>query len=389
MHTAFRFDIRTLGVAVSAGLLAHSVLGVTINHANGATATNAALSVMAKVGQLRWFFTHASVGGNITTGMNVLHGTDTNRYRLTIYNYDGDNSDGAYHGGVGTEGSEGGEDYRAAADPEIVTNGIVYECMRGNPDWSNKLVCFSNSVAVSGWRFPRVNVVIDKFCWIDPYADPTNYCALISALESQYPETLFVYLTMPLSGLNFDENDERNSFNRHVRSFCSAHNKHLLDVADLEAWNLSGVQQTYLSSGVTNQKMSFDYSLDTGGDWHLNAAGRRRMALGWYSLAAALFAADRDGDGITDGDELLAGTRAADSNSALQIRISPASFSSSSNAVFTWTASSGRYYSVQRATGLVNGVTWSNRLADRLGANSFTDTVEAAVQGFYLLSVRQ
>lgn len=388
MHTAIRYRTWRWGAVLAVILAGRSVPGVTIDHTNGATATNAALSIMAKVGQLRWFFTHASVGGNIITGMNVLHGADTNRYRLKIYNYDGDNSDWAYHGGVGTAGSEGGSDYRAAAGPARTTNGVIHECMRGNPDWSNKLVCFSNSVAVSGWRFPKVNVVMDKFCWIDPYADPTNYCSLINALESQYPETLFVYLTMPLSGLNFDENDERNSFNRYVRSFCSANDKHLLDVADIEAWNVAGAQQTYVSGGVTNQKMSFDYSLDTGGDWHLNATGRRRMALGWYSLAVALFTTDRDGDGITDGDELLAGTRPADSNSTLSLRISPSSFASS-NAVFTWTSSSGRYYSVQRATGLVADVNWSNRLSDRLGANAFTDTVDAAAQGFYCLSVRQ
>jgi hypothetical protein len=290
-----------------------------INHVNGSTATNAPLTIMKKIGLLRWFFTHASVGGNITTGLNVLHESDTNRYLFRIHNYDGDNSDWAYHGGVATAGSAGSPSYRAAASPASTSNGVVYECMRGNPDWSNKIACFSNSVVTSGWRFPKVNVVMDKFCWIDPYANPTNYCATMNSLEGRYPETLFVYMTIPLSGLSHDQNDERNAFNRYVRDYCAANNRYLLDAADLEAWDTNGVQQTYVSGGVTNQKMSFHYSLDTGGDWHLNATGRRRIALAWYSLAAALFAIDRDHDGTCDGDELIAGTQPANPASRFMI----------------------------------------------------------------------
>jgi hypothetical protein len=377
-----------VAVACLSGLAGLPARGATINHANFSDCTNTALSVMSKVGQLRWFFTHASVGGNIITGMNVLHESDTNRYRLTIYNYDGNNNDDSYHGGVAT--ADSGPNYRASASPALTANGIVYECNRGNPDWDNKLVCFSNSVIVSGWRFPKINVAMDKFCWIDPDADSTNYCTLISQLEIRYPETLFIYLTMPLSGDDSGHNDKRNSFNRYVRSFCSSNNRHLLDVADLEAWNLAGVQQTYLSGGVTNQKMSFDYSMDTGGDWHLNVTGRRRMALAWYSLAAALFAGDRDSDGSSDGDELLAGTEPANANSMLEVHIAPQAFADSgSDMVLTWAASTSRYYSVQRAVELAGSPAWSNRLADSLGASAFTDAVGAAPQQFYRLSARQ
>ncbi|MBU1695211.1 MAG: hypothetical protein KKC51_14790 [Verrucomicrobia bacterium] len=364
-----------LGVACLSGLAGLPARGVTIDHSNFAAATSTAMSVMSKVGQLRWFFTHASVGANIVTGMNDLHGTDTNRYRLTIYS-------------VGTAG--GGANYRASTNPVSTSNGVIYECDRGNPGWANKLVCFSNSLVTSGWRFPKVNVAMDKFCWIDPDADSTNYCTLISQLEVRYPETLFIYLTMPLSGLSFDQNDERNSFNRYVRSFCAANSKHLFDVADLEAWNQAGVQQTYVSGGVTNQKMSFDYSEDTSSDWHLNATGRRRMALAWYSLAAALFAEDRDSDGSSDGDELLAGTEPANPDSTLEVHIAPQAFAGSgSNMVVSWVASTSRYYSIQRAVELAGSPVWSNRLADSLGANAFTDAVGAAPQHFYRLSARQ
>lgn len=348
----FRPKVPTIGTFLA--LLLMTVCGagaVTIDHLNGTLATNANMAVMAKIGRLRWFFTHASVGGNITTGMNVLHGSDTNRYRLQIYNYDDNNSDWAYHGGVATEGSEGATNYCAAPDPSTTSNGMIYECMRGNPDWDKKLICFSNSVVTSGWRFPKVNVVMDKFCWIDPYADPATYCTMISGLEGRFPETLFIYLTIPLSGNDFDENDERNSFNRYVRSYCATNSRYLLDVADLEAWNISGVEQTYDSSGTTNQKMSFDYSLDEYSDWHLNVTGRRRMALAWYSLAASLFTIDRDGDGATDGDELIAGTQPTNPASCFQL--SAAVWTNGMQVSFN--CSTARVYALESRTNLLTG----------------------------------
>jgi len=361
---------------------------VIIDHSNGTLATNADLTVMTRIGKLRWFFTHASVGGNITTGMNVLHGSDTNRYRLQIYNYDGDDSDWSYHGGVATAGTEGTAAYRASATPSVTSNGMIYECMRGNPDWGNKMTCFSNSLVTSGWRFPKVNVAMDKFCWIDPYADPADYCTMMSRLEGRFPETLFVYLTMPLSGYDFDENDERNTFNCYVRSFCATNSKHLLDVADLEAWNVSGIEQTYDSSGTTNQKMSFDYSLDEYGDWHLNSTGRRRMALAWYSLAASLFIIDRDGDGATDGDELLAGTQPTNPASCFQF--TAAVWTNGMRVSFN--CSTARVYALESRTNLLAG-SWQtvsgcgSVTGIAGGVLPITDTNQA-VQKYYRVNVR-
>ena len=340
-----------------AGMAGSTVIG----HASLAAATNPPAAVSAKVGKLRWFFTHASVGGNLVTGMNVLHAENGTRYPLQIYGYDGDNGDGAYHGAVGTAGSEGGADYRAATDPASTSNGFVYECMRGNPDWANKLVCFSNSVVASGWRFPKVNVVMDKFCWIDPYADPDEYCAMMSGLEARYPQTLFVYVTMPLTTETAgSENDLRNDFNRAVRGFCGAGNRWLLDLADIQAWTEAGVQQTYVSGGTTNQRMVSAYAVGAGGgDYHLNATGRRRAALGWNALAQALFQADRDEDGVRDGDELIAGTAPADGTNRLQLVFDPAT--GPTQQVVRWTGASNRWYSLQESSTLADGAVWSNR----------------------------
>ena len=304
---------RIQGARVDVGALESATAGpgsLVIGHAALSTATNPPADRVAWLVQLRWFFTHASVGGNLVTGLNVLHEANPVNYPIRIYAYDGDDGDGAYHGGVATQGTEGAADYRAAADPADVASGYVYECQRGNPGWQNKLTCFSNSVVQSGWRYPRVHVALDKFCWIDPDADPAVYCARMSALEARFPQTLFVYVTMPLTTEGAgSENDQRNAFNRYVRNHCLLSGKWLLDLADIEAWTAAGAQQTYVSGGATNQRMVAAYAQDAGsGDFHLNATGRRRAALGWYALGLALFDVDRDSDGAKDGAELLAGT---------------------------------------------------------------------------------
>ena len=301
--------------------------GLLIGHAALAGATNPPAWKLAKIVQLRWFFTHASVGGNLVTGLNVLRESDPVRFPLRIYAYDGDNGNYAFHGGVATEGTEGEADYRASASPASTSNGVVYECQRGNPGWENKMTCFSNSVVASGWHAPKVQVVLDKFCWIDPAADPAAYCARMAGLESRFPQTLFLYVTMPLTTETAgSENDQRNLFNRQVRTYCRTNGKWLLDLADIEAWTEAGAEQKYVSGGVTNQRMVAAYALDAaGGDFHLNLTGRRRAALGWYALALALCSVDRDSDGVCDADELIAGTCPTNAqDAAVSLVIAPA-----------------------------------------------------------------
>lgn len=386
--------VRIQGAAVDVGAYETGPadwIGMVVDHAALAGATNPPADVSGKVGELRWFFSHASVGGNLVTGMNVLNEEDPVRSPLRIHGYDGNNGDSDYHGAVGTEGSEGGADYRASADPASTSNGFVYECMRGNPDWRNKLVCFSNSVVQSGWRFPKVNVAMDKFCWIDPAADPVEYCAMMAGLEQRFPETLFVYMTIPLTTETAgSENDLRNDFNRYVRAYGRTEGKWLLDLADIEAWTEAGVEETYVSGGATNQRMVEAYAVGAEwGDYHLNAAGRRRGALGWHALAQALFATDRDGDGARDGEELIAGTSPADAGDRLTMGFDPTT--GVDQQVVRWTGASNRWYSIQETTSLVSGVAWSNR-AEHLPTTGSLNVHTVEVSGgwsFLRLAVEQ
>ncbi|HPF99433.1 MAG TPA: thrombospondin type 3 repeat-containing protein [Kiritimatiellia bacterium] len=362
--------------------------GLIIGHNEAAAVTNVPQSVMDQVGQLRLFFTHASVGGNITTGMNQLHTNNPARYQLQVYNYDGNNDDDSYHGGVGTAGSEGSADYRAEASFSTA-NGILYECQRSNPSWQNKLVCFSNSLATSGWGSPtRINVAMDKFCWIDQNADATTYVSSIQRLEAMHPNTLIVYATMPLTraGASDYENDLRNTFNRYVRGWAWTNNRALFDIADIEAHDTNGVEQTFVYSGRTNQQAWNSYTVDDG---HLNYLGRQQIAKGWYALLAGLFSIDRDGDGMSDGQELIAGMCPTSSSSAFRCEASP--MASSNAVVLSWPSTSNRIYTLQRMTNLLSSGGTSNLVTDAPATpplNTHTDTTTEST-GFYRLSVRQ
>lgn len=251
-------------------------LAATINHFHVAVASNFPLTVMSQIATQKWVFTHASVGGNIVEGLTTLHSENASRYPLSP-------------SGIGTAGTYGGSDYRAANPPASTTAGTVYECARGNPSWDNKVLCFSNTLVRAGWGANKVHFAMDKFCWIDPDADSTQYLQTLSGLGQRFTNLNIVYTTIPLTGSADGENNLRNTFNRAVRAYCLANGKLLYDVADIEAWSPQNVQQTYVSGTQTNQRMYSGYAVDAGsGDWHLNSVGQRRLALGWYAAAATV-----------------------------------------------------------------------------------------------------
>ncbi|MEN6357884.1 MAG: hypothetical protein ABFD83_12475 [Armatimonadota bacterium] len=222
-------------------------------------------SVMDSVGRQKWFFTHASVGANMIDGMNDLHSMNKNRYQLTVSS-------------VGYSGMQ------ASAPPSPTTSGCIYECNRGNPGWSSKFTIFDNSVRLAGWRYPSVDLCMDKLCYIDQNASASQYLSVMSGLETYSPKTIFVYTTMPLMTSEDSDNVLRNQYNDAVRAYCCINKKLLLDIADIEAHDPNGVEQTFQYGGNTYQRLFSSYTSDGG---HLNSTGRQRVAKGWYAVAAA------------------------------------------------------------------------------------------------------
>ena len=229
---------------------------IIIDHSNWDWYNSQPASVFEDVAQLKIFFAHASVGANILQGMADLNSSDPSKYPLTQV----------------TSGD---------TPPSTTTIGVIYEYDRGNPGWSVKIQDFENYLK-NGWNDTKVDLVMNKFCYIDQNADWTTYRDSMIALEAKYPGTTFIYWTMPLTTTGDSDEILRSQFNQNLRSWIATqNNKILFDIADIEAWSPDGQMQTFANKGVTYPKLYEGYSSDGG---HLNSDGMNRMAIGLYSL---------------------------------------------------------------------------------------------------------
>jgi hypothetical protein len=212
-----------------------------------------------KIGHLKWYFAHASVGANMMDGLADLCQLDAISFQ--------------FHG-VSARPTPPG-----AAQP-----GAIYEHARGNPGWKAKFDQFHACVS-NGWRFPLINVALNKLCYIDQRASFTYYINSMTNLESTFPDTVFVYTTIPLMNAEDGANYLRNGFNHRLRDWCRANGRVLFDIADIEAHDTSGAPCTYTYRGKTCQKLCSSYTTDGG---HLSLEGRQLVARGFYALGSAL-----------------------------------------------------------------------------------------------------
>lgn len=348
--------------ALGAGVASADSAAVVVGHAEAAAVAELPQATMDRVGQLRWFFAHASVGANMTSGLAALRAANAARYPLAPASDD-------------------------AFPPAAPVAGRVYDYSRGNPGWQAKVTTFATYVG-NGWRYPKVNLVLNKFCYIDPDADVNAYIQSMAALESNFPETVVIYATIPvMTGADAD-GYRRSIFNDALREWVSAHGRVLFDIADIEAHDTNGVAQTFIYSGRTCQRLFGGYTTDGG---HLNDLGSRQVAKGFYALGAALFAADRDGDGLCDGEELLAGSSPAAHGSCFRMQ-EAAPAARAGEMVFRWSSSSNRVYALQRRGEIRDAVGWSNVVADISATpplNTYTGALPAAGKGLYRVTVRQ
>jgi len=232
---------------------------IQIGFSNCLEVANYSRAQFEKIGQLKWYFTHASVGANMMDGVADLNKLDPASYQ--------------FHG-VSAE----------ATPPGTTQTGVIYEHQRGNPGWKAKFDRFHSCVS-NGWKFPLVNVAMNKLCYIDERASLSYYINSMTNLESAFPDTVFVYTTIPLMTAENGANYLRNGFNRRLREWCRANGKVLFDIADIEAHDASGAPCAFTYRGKTCQKLCSSYTKDGG---HLNPEGRQLVARGFYALGAAL-----------------------------------------------------------------------------------------------------
>jgi hypothetical protein len=188
---------------------------------------------LSSAANLRVMLRRASVGGNISDGLNALQGSNA-KYNRSRWDFQD----------------------------------------RGNPGWEAKLTDFTNQVAAQQANFDLLSM---KFCFIDPDAVATAYINEMNILEAAYPTKIFVWWTIPIETSG---NTNRQLFNNSVRAYASTNGKILFDIADIESYNAAGVK---LVDGSGRELQQGVWSSDGG---HLNDAGSRRVASAWWWLMA-------------------------------------------------------------------------------------------------------
>ena len=252
--------------------------GLIIGHTNVEAVSTYPQPLMEQIARFKFYFAHASVGENMMNGLADLNRANPDYYRL--------------------------KPAAAEATPPAATEpGTVYEFSRGNPGWQAKVDTFADYVG-NGWHHPKVDVVLNKFCYIDQDADVDYYIRSMSRLEAAYPDTMFVYMTIPLkvSGDSLKEmllstekaeNCKRNVINDHLRKWALANDKVLFDIADIEAHDLSGAARTFTFKGRVCQELYDGYTADGRHLDDASGVGRKQVAKGFYALAAALLSGGR------------------------------------------------------------------------------------------------
>ncbi len=256
--------------------------GAIIGFTNASAVASFQPLTMEQIGRMKWFYAHASVGEYMLDGLTRLHDTNPSFYRL----------------------------YRSPCDgsPTNATQaGMVYDLNHGNPGWELKEAIFETKIT-AGWRYPQVDFVMNKLCFVDSDTPLASYVASMAELEANYPYTRVVYATMPLETLEDEPNYKRNLFNNALRTWIrtSVPARILFDVADIEAHDTHGVEQTFLYNGMLCQKLCAEYALyDTG---HPAAVfAEDQLARGFYGVAAAFLGLDSDQDGMPDWWEIANG----------------------------------------------------------------------------------
>ena len=229
--------------------------------------------------QVRQLFRHASVGDNISQGLDCL----MNNTQPRPYSCD-----------------SGLPESQIIYDPKFNRNNWLFEFHQPppsqNPGWFEKISLFTNRVdalgsnspyTVYGFKFGYVDgvsgtTIEDEFFRYPDGTYPTIYD--LEALEDRHPNRTFVYWTMGLA--RSVGTPESASFNSQMRAYASANNKILFDIADIQSHRPDGTP-CYGNQGNGIEALCDEYTDEVNGG-HLNSLGMQRMAKAYWVLMARL-----------------------------------------------------------------------------------------------------
>ena len=229
--------------------------------------------------QVRQLFRHASVGDNISQGLNCL----MNNTQPRPYSCD-----------------SGLPDHQIIYDPKYNRNNWIFEFHQPpplqNPGWFEKVSLFIDRVdalgsnspyLVYGFKFGYVDgtsgsIIEDEFFRPPDGSYPTIYD--LDALEDRYPNKTFVYWTMGLA--RSVGTPESASFNSQMRAYAATNNKILFDIAAIQSHRPDGTP-CYSNLGNGFEALCDEYTDEANGG-HLNSLGMQRMAKAYWVLMARL-----------------------------------------------------------------------------------------------------
>jgi hypothetical protein len=132
-----------------------------------------------------------------------------------------------------------------------------------------------------------VNVIIWSWCGqasTASAADINTYLNLMTALENDFKNVKFVYMTGHLDGTGLTGNLHLR--NEQIRNYCKSNNKILYDFADIECYNPDGV---YFGGKKPNDACDYDTNGDGSldGNWATEWQKTHIMGTDWYNCSSA------------------------------------------------------------------------------------------------------
>jgi hypothetical protein len=132
-----------------------------------------------------------------------------------------------------------------------------------------------------------VNVIIWSWCGevsTATEADINTYLTLMTALENDFKNVKFVYMTGHLDGTGLSGNLHLR--NEQIRNYCKTNNKILFDFADIECYNPDGV---YFGDKKPNDACDYDSNGDGSleGNWAIEWQNAHTQGTDWYSCSSA------------------------------------------------------------------------------------------------------
>jgi hypothetical protein len=198
---------------------------------------------------------HTSHGSQLTTGMAGLVG-----YKGELYSFTGHGNDNPL---------------------ELRDTPFTGASDLGNPNRT----AWAEASRIYLAQHPEVNVIIWSWCGQVSSADSNDietYLSLMTGLETDYPQVIFVYMTGHLDGSGVDGNLHQR--NEQIRIFCRENKKILYDFADIESFCPDG--NGYLDK-MANDNCDYDSDGDGSRDKNWAIDWQEANPGEWYSCGSA------------------------------------------------------------------------------------------------------